>query len=136
MMKELMDYVAACPAVQLLKRGVTANFSGASDLTVTEEPAMKILYRYRDGSFLVQRLFRAELYMSHAGDNDAACFNSMLFEQIQKYILKKPYPETEEGKIISILPYRGGNQSRTGIFEGLMTFKFAVNYKTKEGEIC
>ncbi|MBR3942719.1 MAG: hypothetical protein IKJ55_05140 [Clostridia bacterium] len=136
MMQELIDYVAACPAVSLLKRGVTAGFSGASDLTITEEPAMKILYRYRDGSFLVQRLFRAELYLSHTGDTDQACDGSMLFQEIQKYILQKPYPKIPEGKIVAVLPQRGGNQSKTGIFEGLSSFKFAVNYKTKEGELC
>ena len=136
MIGELIDYVAACPALKNLNRGITANFSGASDLTVTEEPALKILYRYKDGSFLLQRLFRAELYVSHAGDTASALSNSDLLEELQKHLLQKPYPEIREGEIVSILPYRGGNQSKTGIFEGLMPFKFTVNYKTKGDELC
>ena len=136
MIGELIDYVAACPAVDALARGVTANFSGASDLTVTEEPALKILYRYKDGSFLLQRLFRAELYVSHAGDTASAVSKGDLLAELQTYLLGKPYPEIPEGEIVSILPSRGGNQSKTGIFEGLMSFKFAVNYKTKGDVLC
>ncbi len=136
MMKELIEYVATCPLVRDLKRGVTANFSGASDLTVTEEPAMQPLFRYHDGSTLLSRRFRIELHVSHAGDTDKACADHALFSGLMQHVCSAPYPEIPEGDIVSIIPVRGGNQSKTGIFEGIMAFKIIINYKTRGDFSC
>ena len=90
---------------------------------------MQILYRYKDGSCLVHRMFRAELYVSHLGTAKEHCDTHALYERIRDYVLSAPLPKIPEGEIVTIKPCPSSIYTKSGIFEGLMPFHFSVYIK-------
>lgn len=131
MMQELIEFVSGCPAVSGLDGGVNPDFGGNAGLTLTADPTLDVLCRYQDGSVLLRRGFKAEVHLSFRGDTDAICTAHRMYEDIQSYIFKAPYPKIRDGEIINIVPDSGGNLIKSGIYEGYLPFKFSVYYIDK-----
>lgn len=128
MMQELIDFVAACPAVSALDGGLTPDYGDGRGMTLTADPAVYVAERYQDGTVLLKQSFKADVHLPYRSDTDALCAGHRLYEDIRNYIFKAEYPKIPEGKIVNIVPESGGNLFKSSIYEGYLPFKFSVYY--------
>lgn len=133
MIKELTNHICGLPTVSRLTGGVTIDYSQGrnSGLCIKTDPGFTVIESYLDGTKLIKRMYRAELYFSFSGDTEEQLENRLITEAIESELMSAIYPEIPEGKIISITLASGGNSIKSAIGEGLLTFSFGVTYKTR-----
>lgn len=133
MIKELTAHICSLPTVKKLSGGVTLDYSAgkSSGLCLKTDPGFSVAESFMDGTKLIKRMYRAELYFSFSGDTDEQLENRMLTEAIENELMSAVYPKIEEGVITDITLASGGNSIKSAIGEGLLTFKFCVTYKTR-----
>ncbi len=134
MHQEIIAFLAACPAVSKLTGGVAADYAGGSTtgLALKSEPAIRAVYRYLDGTALLRRDFKVEIYCSFSGDTQETVENHSLLEAIQDYVQSAPFPFIPEGEIIRILSDTDSTSVKSAVGEGLLSFRFSVYYRARE----
>ena len=132
MIKELTNHICSLPSVSKLPGGVVLDYSSgkSSGLCIKTDPGFTVLSSFLDGTKLIKRTYRAELYFSFSGDTEEQLQNRITVEQIESELMSKNYPKLKDGEIKSITLTSGGNSIKSAVGEGLLTFKFAVIYKT------
>lgn len=133
MIKELTLLFCSLPSVAKLKGGVSLDYASGekSGLCIKSDPGFDVVQKFLDGSEIVKRTYKAELYFSFSGDTAEQLENRMITEEIENQLINSLYPEIPEGKIIEISIADGGNAVKSAIGEGLLSFKFNVTYKTR-----
>lgn len=133
MIKELTSLFCSLPSVAKLPGGVSLDYASGekSGICIKSDPGFDIIQRFLDGTEIVTRTYKAELYFSFSGDTDEQLENRITTEEIENQLINSRYPEIPEGKIIEINLTDGGNAVKSAIGEGLLSFKFNVTYKTR-----
>ncbi|MBQ7040048.1 MAG: hypothetical protein IJN39_05720 [Clostridia bacterium] len=133
MIKELTSLFCSLPSVSKLTGGVSLDYASGrmSGICIKSDPGFYIASKFLDGSELVVRTYKAELYFSFSGDTFEQIANRITVEEIEDQLLNAVYPEIKEGEIIKISIADGGNAVKSAVGEGLLSFKFSVTYKTR-----
>lgn len=138
MIKELTSLFCSLPSVKELTGGVSLDYASGemSGICIKSDPGFFVSEKFLDGTELVVRTYKAELYFSFSGDTEEQLNNRITTEKIEAELINSLYPEIAEGEIIKISVADGGNSVKSAVGEGLLSFKFNVTYKTRLRRLC
>lgn len=136
MIKELVELIKSCPSAQKIKGGITCDYLDPNycGICVKSESGIEVVNQFLDGTALLKRDYKVEIYYSFSGDTEESVSNHEIVEQLQNEIEIAPIPEIQEGKIVKIYIADCGKHVKSAVGEGITFFIFSVLYKAKRGD--